>query len=99
MGFVTSTGVNRVSREFIIGRTGPLHRVKSVLDFANLVLRDGSWLFQMCIFESFYGLIFHRYSMNLLKSRGLRLSTDHSTNHHGCAEGYIFTHILNKILL
>jgi hypothetical protein len=29
-----------------------------------------------------------------LKSRGLLLSADHSTDHQGCAKGYIFTHIL-----
>jgi hypothetical protein len=60
----------------------------------NLVLWYDNGLWQMSIFECFCGLIFQRYSMILLKCRGLLFSSDHSTNHHSCAKGYIFTHIL-----
>ena len=95
--FVTSTGFNWIYGELYIRRSGPLDWVKSVLDLSNLVLRDVSGFLKMSIFECFCGLIFHMYYLILFKSSRPLLSADHTTDHHGCAKGYIFTQILNWI--
>ena len=83
--FVTPTGLDRISGEMNIRRRGPLDRVKSVLYLFNIILSDDYWFIQMGINEWICGSMFPRYSMNLLKSRILLLSADHSTDHHGCA--------------